>query len=202
MIRPHNNLFAAADEQPSGGGASAPAPAIPIAEAVVKITEAADNKQLSFGQRFDIIKQVAKGIDPTGQLADAKAELDKAKLDLSARDEEITKLKASLADLEKQVTAREKDLEAADAARVAAEKTAADLQAKEQDLDKRALAKSKEKLGALGIASTELPKADNKPAGDEKAEAQAAIRKLSGTQRTKAALYFQAHGTLPDWMSN
>ena len=200
MTRPHTLLFNAADELPSGSAAATP----PAAQTptVADAIHAIDDKTLTISQRLSVAANALRGIDPTGQLANIKAELDKAKLDLSARDEEITTLKASLADLEKQVTAREKDLEAADAARVAAEKTAADLQAKEQDLDKRASAKAKEKLGALGIASTELPKADNKPAGDEKAEAQAAIRKLSGTQRTKAALYFQAHGTLPDWMSN
>lgn len=200
MTRPHTLLFAVADELPSGPSAATP----PAAQTptVADAIQAIDDKTLTISQRLSVAANALRGIDPTGQLANVKSELDKAKADLSARDEEITQLKASVADLEKQVTAREKDLEAADAARVTAEKRTAELEAMEQDLDKRALAKSKEKLGALGIASSELPKADNKPAGDDKADAEAAIRKLPGTQRTKAALHFKAHGTLPDWMAN
>lgn len=198
MIRPHTTLFAAADELPSGNGT----PPVAAAPTVTEAIQAIEDKALPMGQRLTVAANALRGIDPTNQLATLKSQLDQAKADLSARDEEITKLKAANADLEKQVAAREADVTAADEARVKAEKTAADLQAKEQDLDKRAEAKAKEHLGALGMKSTDLPAQDPKQGEqDDKASAEEQIRELSGSRRTEAAIFFKQHGKLPDWFA-
>jgi hypothetical protein len=123
---------------------------------------AAENKTLPMGQRFEMMVNSLRGIDPTGQLANVKAELVTARTDLQARDGELETLRARLAELEQQVAAREADVAAADAARVAAETRSAELESAEQDLTKRAAAMSAEKMKELGFQANELPPATPK----------------------------------------
>ncbi|MBL9115522.1 MAG: hypothetical protein JNJ83_11000 [Verrucomicrobiaceae bacterium] len=134
-----------------------------VATAIAQI----EDKGLPIGQRLSVALAALRGVDPTGQLANVKGEYDRAMADLKTANEEKDKLAAELADLKKQLAAREKDVEAADTARAEAEKKVQTLEAAEKDLDKRAEAKAKERLGAVGFPSSKAPTASDKAgAGD------------------------------------
>lgn len=180
-----------AGEHATGGGG-------PVA--VDDAIRAISDTSMTMSQRLSVAMQALKGVDPTNQLATIKADLDKARADLAARDTEVTDLKAAVEKLNTKLAARDEDVKQADEARAAAEKRTQELEAKEQDLEKRALAKSKEKLGAIGIASTDLPAPDAK-VGTTEVSAEDQIRALSGSRRTEAALHFKQHGKLPDWFA-
>jgi chromosome segregation ATPase len=166
---------------------------------------AIEDKTLPMSQRLGVALKALQGVDPTGQLATVKADLDTAKTDLSARDGEITQLKADLDAAQKRITALESDVASADQARADAEKTSADLQSKEQDIATRADALAKEKIAALGFNSNQLPPQNTEHQGNDDAgekSPEARIRKLEGNQRIVAAMHFQKHGKLPDFMNN
>lgn len=145
----------ASEEGAGGGGGTVPTPA----EALQTI----EDRTMPMSQRLTVAANALKGIDPTNQLAALKAELNQARSDLKASGEQITKLKAELETAQKQITALEADAAEHEKALAAAEKEAADLRAKEQDIDKRANSKSKERLGALGFPSSQAPAASDKP---------------------------------------
>ena len=184
-------LRAPAEDGTEGGGAEGGKP-VAIADAITAL----EDKTLPMSQRLGVAVQALRGIDPTGQLATIKTELETARSNLTARDTEITDLKAQITALKSQLSAREADVKTADEARAAAEKKAADLEAKEQDLNKRAEAKSKEKLGALGIKSTELPNAQSHQPKDGGDDDKARILKMTGNERIAAGSYYQKHGSL------
>lgn len=149
-------------------------PANPDAVGIPDAIKAIEDKTLPMSQRLTVALKALQGVDPTGQLKDVKTQLDQAKTDLAARDAEITRLQTEAETMKKQITALETDAKTADTARALAEKEAAELRAKEQDLDKRAESKAKEKVAALGFPAPQLPKADEKITGasaDEEIEA-------------------------------
>ena len=157
----------------------------------------ADNT-LPMMQRLKVAGLALKGVDQTGQLANVQGEYDRAMADLRTAKEENQKLTTELENLKQQLAAREKDVEAADTARIAAETKAKDLEAKETDLSKRAQALADEQMKERGVPAAKLPAATKEGAPEKTAEER--IRALSGNLRTKAALHFQATKELPDWM--
>lgn len=178
-------------------------PAAPDAVGVGDAIKAIEDKTMTVGQRLDVAYKALKGVDPTGQLAQVKNDLDKATADLKSRDEEISKLKADLEKSQKQVAALEADVKQHDEDRAKAEKESADLRAKEQDLDKRAEAKSKERLKSLGFNSSQLPPQNGEHQSKEEQEKnspEAKIRRLKGNDRIMAGSHYKAHGKLPDWV--
>lgn len=170
--------------------AEATDPANPDAVGIPDAIKAIEDKTLLMSQRLGVALKVLQGIDPTGQLATIKADLDKAKTDLTARDGDITKLKADLDAANKRITAMEADVKTHDEDRAKAEKEAADLRAKEQDLEKRAAARANEKIAALGFSSSKLPAATDKPAGGAYADALEEYAKI--TDPLKAAAFYAA----------
>jgi hypothetical protein len=180
-------------------------PANPDAIGIPDAIKAIEDKTMPMAQRLTVAVKALQGVDPTGQLATVKADLDTAKTDLTTRDAEITKLKADLDLANQRITALESDVASADQARADAEKTSADLQAKEKDVAKRADALAKEKIAALGFNSNQLPPQNTEHQGNDDAgekSPEARIRKLEGNQRIVAAMHFQKHGKLPDFMNN
>ena len=90
----------------------------------------------------------------------------------------------------------------ADTARAAAEQEAGELRTKEQDLQKRTEAATKEKMASLGFPSAKLPKQDSaqKSEDDKLNSPEAKIRRLQGQDRIMAADHFRKHKALPDWV--
>ena len=186
----------ASEEDPGGGGGGKQEQTLALPDAI----KAIEDKTLPMSQRLGVALKALQGVDPTGQLATVKAELDKAKLDLSARDADLVTVRADLATANKQIAALQSDVSEADKARATAEKTAQDLQAKEQNLETRAEAKVKEKMAALGFPTSKLPKDVDANNAEDKTGPEARIRELTGSKRTQAAIYFEQHKKLPDWM--
>lgn len=187
-------LRAPASEGGDGGGDGPKADdKIDLAKAVAQI----EDKTLPLSQRLSVAVQALKGIDPTQQLAGIQQKLTDANASITLKDGEITKLKADLATAQQTLAAREKDVTDLEAANAALETEAKDLRAKEQDIDRRAGQKSKERVASLGFPAAKLP--GSEPASEKSAEDR--IRELQGSQRTSAALYFKQHGKLPDWMN-
>jgi hypothetical protein len=137
-------------------------PANPDAIGVGDAIKAIEDKTMPVSQRLGVALKALQGVDPTGQLATIKAELEKAKQGLESKDADFTKIKAELDAAKKQVLALEQDVKDQDAARIEAEKKLAEIEAKEKDLDKRADDKSKEKIRALGFSAKQLPPASDK----------------------------------------
>lgn len=182
----------ASDSGEGGGG-------IDTAAALAKV----EDRTLTMSERLSIAAKALRGIDPTNQLATVNADLTQARADLAERDATISQLQNDLQTANARIASLEQDVKQADQARAAAETEATTLRAAEQDLDKRAKALAKEQLGALGIASNQLPKTDPKAGEiDDKKAAETAILELKGSRRIEAALHFKQHGKLPDWMNN
>jgi hypothetical protein len=180
-------------------------PANPDAIGIPDAIKAIEDKTMPMAQRLTVAVKALQGVDPTGQLATLKTDFDKAKTDLSARDSEITQLKADLDAAQKQITALEADVKSADESRALAEKKTADLEAKEQDITKRADSLAKEKMRTLGFNSTDLPPQNPEHQADDDAgekSPEARIRKLTGNARIIAGIHFKEHGKLPDFMNN
>lgn len=142
-------------------------PAAPDAVGIPDAIKAIEDKTLPMSQRLGVALKALQGVDPTGQLADIKGKLKIADESITAKDGEITNLKSEIANLKAQITALQTDVKNHDDERAKAEKKASDLEAKEQDLDKRAEAKAREKVAALGFPASKLPKADDKLNGDD-----------------------------------
>lgn len=180
------------DGQENGGGSDAPVdPAAAIA--------AIEDKTLPMSQRLGVALKALQGIGPAEQFTKVKTDLATAQSALQARDAEIGDLKAKLKTIEDQLAAAQGDVTTLEQSNAKLEKDLADLQAKEQDLEKRADAKARERMATLGFPASRLPVPDTqaKDKSDEDA-----IRALTGSQRTQAALYYKQHGKLPAWMNN
>lgn len=147
-------LQAPASDEGGGGGTGAQTEEkLDLAAAVAQI----EDRTLPLSQRLGVAVRVLKGIDPTQQLAGVQQQLTDANATVALRDGEITKLKAELATAQQTVAAREKDVTELEAANAKLETEAKDLRAKEQDLEKRAGQKSKERVAALGFPAAKLP---------------------------------------------
>jgi chromosome segregation ATPase len=185
---------AASGGEPPRGGSGGDGPPMDAAEALAKV----EDRTLPIMQRLTIAANALKGIDPTNQLAALQEKLTTAQATIAARDTEITTLKADLATVRGELTARQTDVSNLEARNVELETANRDLLAKEQNLETRATAKSKESVKALGFPAKQLPAA-NAEHGDEKPEDK--IRALEGSKRIAAGLYFQEHKKLPPWMN-
>lgn len=177
MLRPHTTLFAAADDAPSGGGGNSPAVTSPAADAPKLAEEfaAADPAKMTIAQRISAAGGIlAKGDAHISTLNTRIADHEKS---IAAKDKEIAELKDKLEAAEKKVTKLEAEAKEISDAMAKIETEAKELKSKEQDLDKRAEAKSKEKLGAIGFPSSQAPAASDKAtAGDEIADIRAAFK--------------------------
>lgn len=183
---------AASDDGSDNGGGEAPVdPAAAIA--------AIEDKTLPMSQRLGVALKALQGIAPAEQFTKVKTDLATANSTLQAKDTEIAGLKTKLKTAEDQLAAAQGDVTTLEQSNAKLEKDLADLQSKETDLEKRADVKAKEKLATLGFPASRLPGPDaqTKDKSDEDA-----IRALTGSQRTQAALYYKQHGKLPAWMNN
>ena len=187
--------FDAADDPADPGKASGGG----IAEAIAAI----EDKTMPVSQRLGVAIKALQGIDPTNQLAKVQADLQTATKSLGERDATIATLQGELEAAQNQITALQTDVADHEKAAAAAEQRAKDAEAKEQDLEKRGDAKAKEKLGTLGFPASRLPGESDKmsQADEDDGKPEAQIRKLTGNQRTRAALEFQKTGKLPDWVA-
>lgn len=199
-MNPHrfSPLCSPAEELAPGGTGSVAADAPKLAE---EFATAADPAKMTIAQRITAAGGIlAKGDAHIGTLTARIAEHEKA---IAVKDAELLDLKSRLETAEAKVTKLEADAKEISDAMATIETEAKELRAKENDLEKRAQAKANERLGALGIRSTDLPKHD--PAHEEKsdkASAEDRIRKLTGSARVQAAIHFKATGKLPEFMSN
>lgn len=190
-IRPF--LRNAATEHGEGGGGSDEKPLAP-AEALEKVKDVT----LPMSQRLGVAIKALAGVDPTNQLAEVNKELTKAQGTISTQATEITDLKAKLTAAQSEVAARNSDVSTLEASNAELQTKVKNLEATEKDLERRAESKANEKVAALGFKASALPAAD--PGVGEKS-AEDKIRELSGNRRTQAALYYQQHKKLPDWMN-
>lgn len=175
-------------ENGGGGGAKAEDETITPEAAIAAL----EDKTLPMSQRFGVALKALQGIPPTEQFAKVKA-------DLATANASLTKANADLDLASKQITALQADVKGLEESNAKLEQSNKDLQAKEQDLDKRASAQAKQITRSVGIEANKLPASQT---GDEtKVSAEDRIRQLTGTDRTRAALYFKQHKTLPDWMA-
>lgn len=142
----------------SEGGGGGQAEAMDPQEALKQV----EDKTLPMSQRLSVAVKALSGIDPTKQLADMQAKLTAAESDVKAKDAEIARLTNELATVNQQLKAKETDVEALEQANAKLEGEMKDLKAKEQDLEKRAEAKSKEKVASLGFPASKLPAATDK----------------------------------------
>jgi hypothetical protein len=132
-----------AEGEGEGGSGSGPVdPAAALAQV--------ENTALPIGQRLSVAMNALRGIDPTSQLAALQGKLDTAQQTITAHEAtiaanatKITALEASNVAFADQVSALTK--------------TNTELSSKEQDLQKRAAALAKEKVGSLGFSSGKLP---------------------------------------------
>lgn len=136
------------DDKPPGSTGAADKP-VDVKQALAEV----ENTALPIGQRISVAIKALQGIDPTkqladinGQLATAQAKVKEHEGTLATLNEKIKTLEASNVQFSDRATALEKEN--------------TDLKGKEQDLEKRAEAKSKEKVAALGFRADNLPAPD------------------------------------------
>lgn len=147
------------DGSDNGGGGDAPVdPAAAIA--------AIEDKTLPMSQRLGVALKALQGIAPAEQFTKVKADLTTAQSNLQAKDTEIGDLKAKLKTAEDQLKAAQGDVTTLEQSNAKLEKDIAALQSKEQDLEKRAEAKSKEKMASLGFPASRLPGPSEKVSDD------------------------------------
>lgn len=172
----------ASEEGDGGGGAETPN----AAEALAKI----EDKTLPMGQRLQVAAAALRGVDPTGQLATVKQSLTDAQAALAAKETELQGLQSQLTDLQNQLAAREADVKSLEESNAKLEQTNKDLQSKEQDVDKRASAKAKEQVAALGFPAANLPAPNSELSKEipQTAEAKEEALKECKTQQERSAL--------------
>jgi vacuolar-type H+-ATPase subunit I/STV1 len=166
-----------ASEEGEGGGGGEKTPT--AAEALAAV----EDPTMTMSQRLKVAAQALRGIDPTNQLAALQSQLQTAKESLAAKETELAGVQAELGTTKQRVAALEGDVKTL-------EQSNADLQAKEQDLEKRAAEKAKEQVRSVGIKAAKLPKSTD----DEKVPATGAKAALEAFQAEKdpdkkAALY-------------
>lgn len=133
-----------------GGGQKAEDPVDPAAA-----IKAIEDKTLPMSQRLTVALNALKGQAPAEQFAKVSADLATAQATLKIRDGELADANARIKALEADVAANEKTI-----TELGQENK--DLKAKEQDIETRAKAKSKEEMKALGFPSSKLPNPDPK----------------------------------------
>lgn len=181
-------------EQKGGGGGGTNEDEKPLApEAALAQME---NPTLTMGQRLKVAASALRGIPPAEQFTKVQADLATAQATITAKDAEIATLNAKLKTSEETLAARVADIEALDTNNVALAKRVGELEATEKDLTKRASTQAKGIVQSIGIEASSLPAAQ----ADTTEKPEDRIRALTGSQRTQAALYFQTHKKLPDWM--
>lgn len=141
-------LLAAAggEGQENGGGGNA-ADEKPLDPATA-LAQGMDEK-LTIKQRLSAMASALKGIPPAEQFTKVSA-------DLAASQAEVARLTAELATTKATLAARVQDLENLDKEKITIATERDALKAKEQDIDKRADAKAKEKVSALGFPAANL----------------------------------------------
>jgi chromosome segregation ATPase len=164
-------LMTPASELAAGGGGGAPigtekVEKVDPAEALKQL----EDKTLPMSQRLTVAMNALRGIDPTNQLADVQRTLAEAQASLATRDQELAAAKADLASRDARITALETDVRNL-------ETRNAQLEQAEQDLEKCAEAKSKEKVAALGFPASQLPAATAAPSGSTNDEKIAELHK-------------------------
>lgn len=153
-----------------GGGKADDTQAVDPMEAIKTAQAALENKTLPMSQRFAVAMNAFKGVGPTAQYAAVQAELTTTKATLATKE-------AELKTAQEELTAARADVTSLEASNAKLETENAALQAKEQDIDKRAAAKSKEHVAALGFPAGQLPAstqtAPDDVAADEKSLSEA-----------------------------
>lgn len=140
-------MAAAGGEGQENGGGEKKEDEKPIDPAAA-LAQGMDEK-LTIKQRINAMASALKGIPPAEQFTKLSA-------DLAASQAEVTRLTAELATTKATLAARVQDLDALDKEKIAIATERDDLKAKEQDLEKRADAKAKEKVSALGFPAANL----------------------------------------------
>lgn len=184
-------LLAAAggEGQENGGGGAADEKPLDPATA---LAQGMDEK-LTIKQRLSAMASALKGIPPAEQFTKVSA-------DLTASQAEVTRLTAELTTTKATLAAREKDLENLDKEKITIATERDALKAKEQDIDKRADAKAREKVSALGFPAANLVPTTEQTAAlaTTYAEAIEAYGKIKDPQA--AAAYYAA--TIVPMLSN
>lgn len=183
---------------PGGGSPGAETQEKDPAAALAKAKEALEDGTMTFTQRINAGLQLMAGIQIPEQVATIQAQLNTANESIKQKDAEIARITAELETANKQLTAANQNVKDIEAQNATLQTEAKDLRAKEQDLSKRAETLAKEKIKALGFDSGKLPAQDDK-LSEKSAEDK--IRELTGNDRIKAALHYQKHQALPDWMN-
>ena len=195
MLRPHTTLFAAADDAPTGGGGTSPSPTTAPSAEALKLAEefaAADPAKMTIAQRIAAAGGIlAKGDAHISTLNTRIADHEKS---IAAKDKEIAELKDKLEAAEKKVTKLEAEAKEISDAMAKIETEAKELKSKEQDLDKRAEAKSKERLGAIGFPSAKAPAASDKPTAEDSLDDLRARFKAESDPMEKGKLAKQIRG--------
>lgn len=127
-------------------------------------TTAGGETKLTIGQQ--IKAALAAKADLQAKIAAHESTIAERDASIATKDAEITKLKADLAARDAKITSLEADAAAVNAALEAHKTEVAALKTKDSDLDKRAEAKAKEKVAALGFPASKLPAADAKVNGE------------------------------------
>lgn len=130
MLRPHTPLFNVASDAPDAGGQGAPE----IKATIGQQLRAALSSKTDLTARLDAA---------TDSLAAATAERDTARADLATAQARITDLEAQLGEVNAALTEHQGEV--------------TKLKATEQDLEKRADAKTREKMATLGFPASRLP---------------------------------------------
>lgn len=153
-----------------GGGGGGDTQATDPFAAIETAKAAMENKTLPMSQRFSVAMKAFAGVGPTTQFAAVQAELTTTKATLATKE-------AELKTAQDELTAARADVATLEAANAKLETENAALQAKEQDIEKRAAAKSKEHVAALGFPAGQLPASTqtvpDEVAADEKALSEA-----------------------------
>lgn len=136
-----------------GGGGASQEEKVDVPAAIAKI----EDKTLPISQRLGVALQALKGVDPTQQLAGTQQKLTEANATIAQRDVEITRLNAELNTAKQQLSAREQDVTQLESANATLEAENKRLKSKEQDIDKRAGSKANERIASLGFPASKLP---------------------------------------------
>jgi chromosome segregation ATPase len=168
MLRPHfSPLFNAADETPAGGGGQ--------------------DAKLTFSQRLSALVKGKETL--TAEIGTHKATIATHEAAIAGHVTTIEARDATIAELQTKITTLEAENAEFRAAIEASEKEVTTLQSQEQDIDKRAEGKSKEKLAALGFPSTALPGTTEKIAAESGSAALLAKFQAEQDPDAKATLY-------------